>query len=219
MTEQQIFPAVISDDFRTQLLQLLAERILCYNGGKSSSILTEEAEKLLESILYCIRIYFDSAEMRDKDFAGITAQEAYRKGLQLVKDEVVQAKEIYKAVLKSRVVTDLIAYNVTLDGAIPGFFRTYDPEYGAHENGGLTGFPDYPLLCDDQSRGGGIRYMKAYLEELQRENEFCGRYRKNYIRSLLFVHGQKHRLDYREMLVNIPELILEKENAPRPYRV
>lgn len=233
-----------SEAFRAELLEVLAEQVLRHNAGQSSSVRAETAEQIFESMLYCIRAYLESDKtspynsLEDPPPPAETAQgappppkaefwraelppptrELYRRGLELVKRETLCAKAIYREVLKTRVKTGQLAYNATLDGAIPGFFATYDPDYAAHENGALTGFPDYPLLRDDRSRG-GILYMKAYLEELLRENKFCARYSVNHIRALLFVHGQKHGLDYREVIVNLPELILEHENAPKPYRI
>jgi hypothetical protein len=218
-----------SEAFRAELLDLLAEQVLRHNAGQSSSVRVETAEQIFESMLYCIRAYLESRQNSSETGAhpqteeltqegDFPVRELYRRGLELVKRETLCAKAIYREVLKTRVKTGQLAYNVTLDGAIPGFFKTYDPDYAAHENGALTGFPDYPLLRDDRSRG-GILYMKAYLEELLLENRFCARYPANRIRALLFVHGQKHGLDYREVIVNIPELILERENAPKPYVV
>ena len=238
----------IPETFRTELLNLLAEQVLRYNGGESSSVRVETAEQIFESMLYCIRAYLESRRAGPDSVAEFPLganhppkaeptpgtvpppkaeltpgavpppKELYRRGLEFVKKETLCAKTIYREVLKTRVKTDLLAYNVTLDGALPGFFKTYDPDYAAQENGALTGSPDYPLLCS-VGGGGGIVYMKRYLEELLLENRFCARYSANHIRALLFVHGRKHGLDYREVIVNIPELILAHENAPKPYQI
>jgi hypothetical protein len=214
MTTEQLTAIPIPDAFRAQLMQLLADQILKYNGGKSSSIRTEEAESLLESILYCIRACLNTLDKPGGAMGKSSARELYGNGQQLVKDSVSRAEELFLEIKETRTDTDLIAYNYTLDHGIQSFFDTYDAEYAAHETVALI---DYPLLCEIQSSG--VFYIRDYLEELRRENIFCARYRKNYIRSLLFVHGRKHRLNYREMLVNIPELILEKENAPKPYHI
>ena len=205
-----------SERFRSGILWALADQLGRYTAGESSSVPEEVAEKVLESMLYCV-----SAELSARpDPAGalrcVSPEELFRRGCERVKAMVSDLKILYRQVLSTRIPTDLIAYNETLDGAIPGFFKTYDPEYAAHENGALTGFPDYPLLSDDQSRG-GILYMKNYMEELLRENRFCARYGKNYIRSVLLLYGRSYHLDYRELLVNIPELLLEREQAPKPY--
>lgn len=207
-----------SEQFRSGILWALADQLGRYTAGQSSSVPVEAAEKVFESMLYCVSAELSvrpdpTAALREK-----SPEELFRRGVERVKGMVSDAQLLYREVLETRIQTDLIAYNATLDGAIPGFFKTYDPEYAAHENGALTGFPDYPLLNDDKSRG-GVLYMKRYLEGLLRENRFCACYRKNYIRAVLLFHGRKHRLDYREMIVNIPELLLEREGAPKPYRL
>ena len=209
--------AAEGDRFRTGLLWVLAEQLKRYTGGKSSSVPAESAEKVLESMLYCIAAEL-SAAPDPAALSGLEAGELFRRGLARVERLNREAKELYREVLATRVRTELIAYNAVIDGAIPGFFKTYDPRYAAHENGALTGFPDYPLLRDDRSRG-GILYMKGYLEQLLRENRFCARYPRNQIRAVLTAHGLRHRLDYRELIVNIPELLLEREHAPKPYRL
>lgn len=203
-----------SERFRTGLLWALAEQLGRYTGGKSSSVPEESAEKVLESMLYCIAAEL-SAAPDPSSFSGLEAGELFRRGLRRVEQLTDEAKGLYREVLATRVQTELIAYNAVIDGAIPGFFKTYDPQYAAHENGALTGFPDYPLLRDDKSRG-GILYMKGYLEQLLRENRFCAGYPRNRIRAVLTAHGLRHRLDYRELIVNIPELLLEYGHAPKP---
>ncbi|WP_411678474.1 DUF6179 domain-containing protein [Caproicibacter sp.] len=207
-----------SKRFQKEMLWALSEQLGRYTAGESSSVLSETAEKVLESMLYCVSVELSARPDPAAALREIPAAELFRRGAERVKSMTEDLKLLYRQVLNTRIPTDLIAYNETLDGAIPGFFKTYDPEYAAHENGALTGFPDYPLLNDDQSRG-GILYMKNYMEELLRENRFCTRYKKNYIRAVLLLHGRSCHLDYRELIVNIPELILEREGAPKPYRL
>lgn len=207
-----------SERFRAGMLWALADQLGRYTAGESSSVPEEAAEKVLESMLYCVSVELSARPDPAAALREIPAAELFRRGAERVKGMTEDLKILYRQVLRTRIPTDLIAYNETLDGAIPGFFKTYDPEYAAHENGALTGFPDYPLLSDDQSRG-GILYMKNYLEELLRENRFCARYKKNYIRAVLLLHGRNCHFDYRELIVNIPELLLEREGAPKPYRL
>lgn len=204
--------------FRSGLLWALAEQLGRYTGGESSSVPSESAEKVLESMLYCVSAELSAVPDPAAALRDLSPDELFRKGLGRVKVLVREAGELYRQVRATRVPTDLIAYNAVVDGALPGFLKTYDPEYAAHENGALTGFPDYPLLSDDRSRG-GILYMRNYLRQLLRENRFCAGYSRNYIRAVLLLHGRKHRLDYRELLINIPELILESRHAPKPYRL
>lgn len=60
---------------------------------------------------------------------------------------------------------------------------------------------------------GGIEYVTAYLKELIAENELCRRYSSNYIRAVLLLYGRKYRMDYHELVVNIPEILAEAEKG------
>ena len=212
LTEQE------SQRFQSDLLWALADQLGRYTAGKSSSVPQEAAQKVMESMLYCISSELSTRPDPAAAVRGTSAAELFRRGAERVKSMVSDAELLYRQVLQTRTETDLIAYNTTLDQTIPGFFKTYDPEYAAQENGALTGFPDYPLLSDDQSRG-GILYIKNYLEELLRENRFCAKYRKNYIRAVLLLYGRKYKMNYQGLFVNIPELLLEQEHASKPYRL
>lgn len=207
-----------AEQFQKGMLWALTEQLKRYTADQSSSVPAEAAEKVFASMMYCVSAELSACPDPAGAMRSVSPDRLFRRGRERVKTMVLESEKIYLNVLESRTETDLTAYNSTLDKALPGFFKTYDPDYAAQENGALTGFPDYPLLHDDQSRG-GILYIKKYLEELLRENRFCARYRKNYIRALLLLHGKKYHLNYRELFVNIPELILEQEHAPKPYRL
>ncbi len=196
-------------EVQAKMMRLLGKEILYFTSGKSSSVPVETAQSLLESMLYSITVYLDSQSephtaLREEDYEGIRL-----KGLELVKLKVDEAKQLLEEVRETRIPTELIAYNGTIDVALEGFFQLYDPRFGAQNTDAVI---DYPLSKDDMSVT-GIQYILNYLTQLKKENEFCAKYSKNHIRALLFAHGAKHHLDYREMLVNIPEIILEYENG------
>jgi len=216
MTSNTSLAAFLSPEeivpLQSRMMQILSEEILYYTNGKSSSVSTETAQNLLESMLYCITAYLDtlpdpSAALQTRDLG-----ELYQNGLELVKRYVEECKVLLEEVKATRVQTDLIAYNTTIDIDIDQLLHCYNPRFEAQNTTPLstTAFIEYPLSKDDMSIT-GIIYIKNYLTQLKLENQFCAKYSKNYIRSLLFTHGAKHHLDYREMLVNIPEIILEHE--------
>lgn len=195
-----------------RVMQLLSEEILRYNCGRSSSVRVEKAQSLLESILYSITAYLQTvpdpaAALRDESAAVLR-----QNGIDLLDRYMEDVKKLLEEVKATRTPTELIAYNHTLDECFGEELDRYDPRFAAQET--PCGLIDYPLLKDDMSVT-GILYVKNYLTQLKDENRFCSGYKKNYIRALLLTHGKKHRLDYRQMLVNIPELILEQE-TPRP---
>lgn len=213
MNNRMGFPALRPEEqqrFQAELLRELGKMVERYNRGNSSSIRSEKAENILGSMLYCVSVELRQAANPAAEMRRTPGGELFRRGQNRVKALVEESKRLYLDVLSTRTETDLMVYNDTLDKAVPAFFQTYDINYAADENGMLLGPPDYPLLHQDNSRS-GILFMRAYLEELLRENKFCSGYRKNYIRAVLLLHGQKHHLDYREMVVNIPELLLKQD--------
>ena len=203
------------ENFKRELLFVLSEQIERYTAGKSSSVPMETAENILQSILYCVKAYLQAIPDAGTAALHITPRILFQEGQRILSSEVEKARHIWTDVKKTRIPTDLYVYNSTVDEGIKGFFSTYDLKFAAHENGALCGFPDYPLFCDDRSLE-GILYMKRYLEQMKRENIWCAQFGKNKIRSILLVHGLKYHLDYREMIVNIPELVVEYLHLPKP---
>lgn len=196
-----------------RMLEVLGEEILYYTGGNSSSVPVETAQSLFESMLYCTKAYLDTLPDPYAVLKTVDAQQLFVQGLNLVKQYVEECRILWAEAKKTRVNTDLIAYNHTLDDYFREFFKSYNPRFQAQETPGL-GFLDYPLYRDDTGVT-GILYIRNYLNELIEENKFCAKYGKNHIRALLLTHGVRHHLDYRVMLVNLMELILEEEKQKR----
>lgn len=194
---------------QARLLEVLGEEILYYTGGKSSSVPVETAQSLFESMLYCVKAYLDTLPDPYAALKTADTQQLFVQGLYLVRQYVEESKQLWEEAKNSRVNTDLMAYNHTLDDYFREFFKSYDPRFQAQITPGM-GFLDYPLYRDRTDLT-GILYIRNYLNELIEENKFCARYGKNRIRSLLFTHGARHHLDYRLLLVNLKELLLEEE--------
>lgn len=194
---------------QAQLMELLSQEIWRYNRGQSSSIPTETAQSLLESILYAISARVDTLPEPAAALKTRNLNDLREEGIQLLERCVADSAALLEKVKSTRVQTELIAYNQTIDEGFEDF-QSYDPRYGAQSGSIMI---DYPLFHDDSSIL-GILYVKNYLTQLLRENLFCMQFSKNYIRSLLLTHGVRHHIDYREILQNIPELILEHIKDP-----
>lgn len=205
-----LLTAAEREKFRSEMLWALGDMIGKYNRGSGSSIRTEQAESILQSMLYCVAVYLEGVPDAAAEVRSTPGAELFRRGLAAVKELVQDSKRLYREVAATRIPTDLRVYNDTVNLGIPAFLQSYDPEFAAHEAAAAGLTFDYPLQkpVGDLS---GVLYIRAYLEEMKRENEFCAGYKKNYIRSVLLLHGRKHRLDYRDMIVNIPELLLEAD--------
>jgi hypothetical protein len=201
-------------EIQAHLMQLLSEDILYYTHGQSSSVSVEKAQSLFESMLYCITAYLNTLPDPQNTLKTCKLDELYLKGLALVKQYVNDAQLLLAEAKLTRIPTDLIAYNHTIDCEIGMLLEGYDPRFQAQNTTALSATANisYPLLKDDLSVT-GIIYIKNYLTQLIAENKLCSNFAKNYIRSVLFTYGAKHHLDYREMLVNIPQLILEQQKS------
>lgn len=210
-------PALTAEEqekFRSEMLWELSRMIPKYNHGLGSSIQTERAENILESMLYCVSVYLRGVPDQAAAMRSANGAELFQRGLAAVKDLLQESKRLYLDVLKTRIPTGLMVYNSTLDLGIPAFLKEYDPEFAAHEATALNLSFDYPLLHQEEGLR-GVLYIKNYLEELKAENLFCAKYRKNYIRSVLLLYGEEYHLDYHEMIVNIPELLMAQDKKKR----
>ncbi|MBE6831827.1 MAG: hypothetical protein E7519_16625 [Ruminococcaceae bacterium] len=199
-------------DVQARLLNMLSEEILRYTGYESNSVPVETAQSLFESMLYCMTAYLNTLPDPYAAMRAFDLQQIFFSGLELVKQYAAECRQLLKKVKATRVQTELIAYNHTIDSEISLLLKGYDARFQAQKTTELSDMANisYPLFSDDPSVT-GILYIRNYLLELLEENEFCAGYGKNYIRSLLLTHGVRHHLDYREMLVNIKELILEQK--------
>ncbi|MBW7572813.1 DUF6179 domain-containing protein [Caproiciproducens faecalis] len=204
-------------DLQGRLLTMLGEEVLRYTGYESSSVQVEKAQSLYESMLYCITAYLNTLPDPYAALRALSLQQIFFGGLELVRQYAAECKVLLKRAKDTRVQTDLIAYNHTIDSEIDLLLKGYDPRFQAQNTTALSTMANisYPLFSDDLSVT-GILYIRNYLLKLIEENEFCAGYSKNYIRALLLTHGVKHGIDYRDMLVNIKELILEQARGDIP---
>nr|WP_319489476.1 DUF6179 domain-containing protein [uncultured Caproiciproducens sp.] len=207
-------------DIQVRLMKMLSEEVLRYTHDQSNSVPVETAQSLFESMLYCITAYLSTLPDPNAALKTRDLQEVFVNGLNLIKQYVEESRALLKKAKLTRVQTDLIAYNHTIDSEIAQLLQGYDPRFKAQYTTALSTVANisYPLSKDDLSIT-GILYIRNYLMELIEENEFCAKYSKNHIRALLFTHGAKHHLHYRDMMVNIKDLILEEEKAAKEFSI
>jgi len=203
-----IFTGAEIEAIQIQVLQLLKEYILKYTHYDSSSVKEETAQSILQSIFYCINSYLMGLENHEQSIRILKTtgiKEIHRRGLELTKNQVCQARDIYQEVKSTKLEVSLTAYEDTINEGIQSFFQNYDVYFDAHNT---VANIDYPLLCDDMSRT-GISYIKNYLEKLKMENELCRHFSPEEINLLLKGYGQQYGFECTEMLINISELILK----------
>lgn len=202
LTEAQV------EQIQVQIMAMLGEAISQYTKYESSSVRTETAQGILQSLLYSIDYYLmklSSLGQSMEAIQQINMAEIYKQGLELVKCDLQLAQQLLQEVQNTRLPVSLIAYNDTIDKSFSEFFQSYDVKFDAHNTAASI---DYPLLFDDFGRT-GIDYIKRYLEHLKLENELCRRFNPEDINLLLKGYGRKYRLDYTQPLINISELLLK----------
>ncbi len=188
-----------AERIQSQCIEFLAKRCERYNGGDSSSIRVESAEKIMQSNLYTVGLYLKSlpdADRAAEELKTSAIPEMYKKGRELLDSRLHRAKNIYKLVQKNRINSPSYTYHATIDDAGLGvFFKAYDPDYGAHE---IPASIDYQL-CNPVNDLAGVEYIQQYLVKLFLENEFCGHFSAEDIHYLLCGYSE----GYKDLLINI----------------
>lgn len=195
------------DQIQAHIMNLLGKAICDFTNNESSSVRTETAEGILQSLLYSMDYYLmklPSLQQSMEAIQQINIIEIYKRGLALVNSDIQLARQLLQDVQSTRIPVSLVAYNDTIDG-LGEFFRSYDVKFDAQNT---VVSIDYPLLFDDFSRT-GIDYIKRYLEHLKLENELCSRFPPEDINLLLEGYGRLYGLDYTQPLINISELVLK----------
>ncbi len=191
---------------QTEIMSLLKETLIKYTHGESTSVKSEIAESILTSILYSVDAQLIALSPEDAlNYLRINdVKRIYQKGLDLITSCFDETKILYRNIANNKLNVELYAYNSTIDEALPEFFAHYDPLYSAQKTWALM---DYPLLYSDL-KGSGIYFIKQYLENLAIEEHFCSLFDPEAVDNLLYNYGKVYRIDYRETLINILEILL-----------
>ena len=188
------------EKLQIQIIALLAEQTRRFTCGESSSIRTERAQTILESIYYTLGIRLKTDPDPDHA-AGLLLEkplaDLFKEGQTLLKEYLEDAKQLYAKVRSTRIRTPNYAYNATTDSGIASFFKAYDLEFGASETPALI---DYPI-SGSPIETEGVEFILTYLERLLYENRFCGSFSAEQIHAVMLDH---HR-GYPDLLVNIYE--------------
>ncbi len=195
------------DAIQAEIMFILGQLILKYNQGESSSLKAETAQRILMSIFYAIDAFLSGFQNADDAIAILktgSIGEIYANGLELLETCLADTRLLYQHIATNKLVIQNEAYNSTIDEALPDFFRNYDILFSAQDTMASI---DYPLLFDDM-RIQGIFYIKQYLEKLNYETQFCSLFPKENADRVLLNYGRVYRIDYREALINVFEILL-----------
>lgn len=194
------------EEIQVQLMSLLAELILRYNAGESTSLKTETAQRILLSILYSMDACMLSLNGPEEALTLLKkgrVREIYDRGVALVASCREESERLYEEIMDTMLDVPIVAYHSTLN-SLGGCFRSYDLIFDARD---IRVDIDYPLLFDDMQME-GIFYIRQYLQKLQMETEFCRHFNIADVKKLLHNYGRVYRINYRESLINVFEIVL-----------
>ncbi|KUO73104.1 MAG: hypothetical protein APF77_20780 [Clostridia bacterium BRH_c25] len=190
-----------------QVMLILRDLITRYTKGESTSLRTETAESLLNSIYYSIDAYAGSFEDPEQGIAVLKTanmKEIYDKGVEIIESIFKEARQLCQEIVRNKLDVPLEVYNTSVTEDLPEFFEQYSIIFGAHDTAGSF---DYPLIFDDMNVR-GVLYIRNYLGNLDIETQFCRLFDKQDINKTLAVYGRTCRIDYKESPVNLFEVLV-----------
>ena len=184
-------------------LGLLAKQVERFTSGESSSVRNEVARHILDSLLFVVGLRLKTCPHPDDALALLLhtpAQLLFDEGMTLLRRKLQRTKLVHTHLTKTLLHTPNVYYRATLADGIRGFFKLYDPRFGAQE---IHITADYPAFLPPTGLV-GIEFMAWYTEVLTFENDFCRHFDDTAIDRLLRgVYGP-----YEELLINLYEPVL-----------
>ena len=201
--ERKILSDQRVEHIQLSLFRLLKDHINRYTSYESSSVRTEKAQQLLQSICYTIGAYLktiqgiknqlellDSCDMNELFSFGITVLKKY------IEESKISLKKLQSEALN----INNLAYHNTIFTGIPEYFQYCDIKYAPQDDAGSIDYPLFVEITDLE----GVEYIREYLNRLNIENDFCKFFNRNCIEQLL----NGYHTDYPDLLINIFEIIL-----------
>lgn len=182
-----------------ELLPIVSELAQKYAGYESTSITYEKAQSLMEAVLFCLSEYNSSAKdsLVQKD---ISVKEQYNIGAKLLSEKVENIRKIFNEISFQFEDFGVKCLYDTVQKGIPQFLKWYDIKF-CPQNTILT--LDYPLLIDCSSLTGADAVYK-YIQAIQTEQIFLGKFDRNYVMLVL----EKYNSEYSDMIENICSIVL-----------
>lgn len=182
-----------------ELFPVTAELAKKYTSGESTSITFEQAERLMEAVLYCISA---CCEQKDALAGGRkpSAGEAYQRGYGFIQERTKACLKQYNQMLSGFCAYGNENYYDTVCNAIPGFFRLYDARLAPQET---VISMDYPVLLP-MTQWKGIDAMERYIMCIHLEQIFLGKFEEQEVRLVL----EMFQKSYRGQFYNICSIFL-----------
>lgn len=179
------------------ILDLLGERIEKYTMGDSTSVPNTTAERILGSIIYCLK---ENSNDSKEIISVNNIKEEFYKGLKRKNDKIIKAQKLYKDIKENFLYINNECYESTILEGIEGFFKKYDVEFNAQYNVITL---DYPLLNTIENLQ-GIDLIYEYIKNFNIENMFLEKFNINVIEEVL----RGYNKDFNVLIINITKIIL-----------
>lgn len=206
LTMEMVGSAFI-EKVRFSLLDLLALKCRKYNGIDSSSVRTEVAEDIMKSIVFTVGIWLKDIKEPDDALQSLSEtgiHKGFDIGFKKLKNMVKSTRMFYSIVLNNNISTENHIYNATINGGIPGFFKLYNLEYGAHK---IHITADYPV-CFYPDGYQGIEFIRLYLQNIHYENQFIRMFDKTATRQCFALYAINNNENIRDIYMNLYEAVL-----------
>ena len=132
---------------QSESLALLAAQTAVYTGGESSSVRTETAQALLDSVFYTLGIVLKGFPTPDAALQGLKSRPLaalLTEGQDCIRRRVAAARARHRRLAGALLETENVFYRATAADGIRGFFRLYRPALFANETHITADYP--PLL-------------------------------------------------------------------------
>ena len=181
-----------------ELLPIVAALAEQYTSKESTSVSYEQANRLMEAVLYCIDQCSEGGQLASN--RGLTAREAYEWGYELVVQKVKRTQEIYNEMIVEFCTYGNENYEASVKRAIPGFFQYYDAKFAPRETIITMDYPTICLITDET----GINAVAKYVEYIFYEQKFLRALPQEYVCDILF----RFQPDYGKQFYNICQIII-----------
>lgn len=178
-----------------KIIELLEFKVKRHTGGLTNSILIRELKSINMSNLYVLGLYLKNNLIEESINILLNTDiiELYNKSRAYLEKRIEKTKLFYNVVILNNLVnTDNYFYNSTLKQGIKGFFKLYDPDYGAH-NVNIT--VDYELFLF-RPNNKGIEFIENYLNYINIENAFCNKF--------------NYKIEEKDLPISIYEIVFTK---------
>lgn len=203
---------------QSQISDILADLIWQYNAGASTSVKTQTAADLVESVIFALDFFCISAVKADdsvlsyencvemlREKAGI--KNCYAKGLENIAPAFNHAQNLYNKLLANKLNIGIASYNAVVNKSLASVLKKYDVRFFPHKTSLPIPF-DYPLaLSEEINKYKGILYVNGYLRYLLLENEFCTLFDLKDIQRLLKLYANDNGFIVSELMENIFEKV------------